>query len=88
VLTATGWNYHSYRIRIVSEPPGVRIELDNKYIGETPIEITYHGHLDQTAKLILRAYPSLPGQFIQTKAISGTNRIPKKILHFHTINGF
>lgn len=79
VQTATGYDYHSYRILIHSEPPGAKIEWDKEYIGETPKEITYHGHFDLSAKLIVRAYPSVAGQFIQTKVISGHNIIPRTI---------
>lgn len=79
VETYTGYDYYSYRIEFVSEPPGAKIEWNNEYVGETPIAIRYDGHLGLLAKITVRAYPLFSGQFIQTKIISGTSRIPRRI---------
>lgn len=77
--SATGYDYCSYRILINSEPQGVEIEWDKKYIGKTPKEIVYSGHVDWSTELMVRAYPLFSGQFIQTKIIPGSSRIPKEI---------
>ncbi len=79
VETSTGYDYYSYRIEFISDPPGAKIEWNNDYIGETPLAMRYDGHLGFLAKIIVRAYPLFSGQFVQTKIISGTSRIPRRI---------
>lgn len=34
----------TYVTKVISEPPGARIELDNDYIGDAPLEIQWEGY--------------------------------------------
>lgn len=79
VETPTGYEYYSYRIDIVSDPPGAKIEWNNGYIGKTPMAVTYDGHLGTHAKITVRAYPPVPEQFVRTKIVPGSNKIPRTI---------
>ena len=80
----------TYTTKVISIPPGARIELDNDYIGDAPLEIQWEGwsinglfHKDHTVK----ALPIYEGQYVQSKFFRGgltfrgtRDPVPKTIL--------
>jgi hypothetical protein len=60
-------------MRVISQPPGARIELNNGYMGETPLSIKVpcspDGRFLET--VIVRALPTMEGHYSQTKVFSG-----------------
>jgi len=73
-----------YTTKVISEPPGARIELDDDYIGTAPLEIQWTGWSDSGRfrdDHIIRALPIYEGQYTQTKFFRcGSRPIPKTIL--------
>ena len=79
-----------YTTKVISDPPGARIELDGDYIGEAPLEIEWEGW--SNTRLFVRnhdlsALPIYQGQYIQRKSFRDTgiseryaDTIPKTIL--------
>jgi hypothetical protein len=77
-----------YTTKVISDPPGARIELDGDYIGDAPLEIRWEGwsanrvfYKDHT----LRALPIHEGQYVQSKffrngVFEPRDQIPKTIL--------
>ena len=67
---------------ILSDPPGARIEINDDYIGETPLYVkfstgTTHGRFIDA--MIVRALPIGAGQYTQTKNLYG-KKAPRKML--------
>lgn len=69
--------------RFESSPPGARIEINNEYVGRTPLvykwpsnQYSHFGNFaDETS---IRAYPSGPGQYQQRKYFESHRRdLPK-----------
>jgi len=63
----------SKQVEILSEPPGARIEINGDYIGDAPITATIpcdNGQFTRTT--IIRALPTQPGHFVQTKFFTGS----------------
>jgi hypothetical protein len=65
----------TYTTKVVSDPPGARIELDNNYIGNAPLEIQWVGwpkdrHLRDNHTV--KALPIHEGQYVQVKSFRGT----------------
>jgi hypothetical protein len=60
-------------MRVISQPPGARIELNNGYMGETPLSIKVSCSLDGRflETVIVRALPTMEGHYSQTKVFSG-----------------
>lgn len=60
-------------MRVISQPPGARIELNNGYMGETPLSIKVpcspDGRFLET--VIVRALPIIEGHYSQTKIFHG-----------------
>ncbi|MFC1632473.1 hypothetical protein ACFL1I_05805 [Candidatus Omnitrophota bacterium] len=71
-----GYEYNDYEIEIISDPPGSEIEWNDRTIGYTPIDMKLKGSY---GGIYLRAYPSEPGQCLQTIYLSGSNPIPRRI---------
>lgn len=71
--------YKDYQIEIISEPSGAKIEVDNNYIGETPLIYTGNGDLGPFNTVVVKAYPTEIGQYTQTKILSGKNILPRKL---------
>jgi len=71
-------DYDLYRVitfttKVISDPPGARIELDENYVGDAPLEIQWRGRAKGrvfTEKHTVRALPIYPGQYTQTKFFS------------------
>jgi len=61
---------------VLSEPPGARIEVDQDYIGEAPIKITWEGAAFAGRRFsgkdhVVRAIPVEKGHFVQEKRFAG-----------------
>lgn len=74
-----------YTIKIISDPPGARIEVDNDYVGDAPIEIQVEGTENRTFAnwfhaTNISAIPIHPGQSVQTKTFYQSDKIPNTIL--------
>ncbi len=80
-----------YSVQVESSAPGARIEVNDDYVGRTPLTVTIHGDKDGTfhnfgsKDYIIRAFPVATNQFVQTKVFrtggwfSEEDRIPKRI---------
>jgi len=81
----------AYQVQVESSEPGVRIEVNNDYIGNAPLMLTIFGDKDGTfhnfgsQEFIIRAFPLNTNQSVQTKAFrtggwfSQEDAIPKRI---------
>lgn len=89
LLGCKSWFYHEvpHKILIESDPPGARVELNQEYIGITPLEYTLlgghnHAFSDNATRYVFRGNPVAPGQYVQEKSFhSGEHHdiIPKRI---------
>jgi len=80
---------YGYKVEVLTSEPGSKIEVNQEYIGDSPITITLYGDNDGTFRrpmdYIIRAYPVKPGQNLQWKFYTGggdhieEDRIPKRI---------
>lgn len=61
------------KVEIISEPVGARIEVNDNYVGDTPItvEILQDGGYF-TRNTVIRASPTEGGDYVQTKYFSGS----------------
>lgn len=67
---------------IISTPLGAKIEINNEYIGETPLNVEIirkQTFIVSPASLDIVAYPSAPGQYTQKKYIAYHEQTPRKI---------
>ena len=81
----------AYNVLIESSEPGVRIEANNDYIGNTPLTLKIFGDKDGTFHnfgsydYVIRALPVKPGQHVQTKVFHtgqwfrDEDKIPKRV---------
>ncbi len=81
----------AYKVSIESSEPGVRIEANQDYVGETPLTLTIFGDKDGTfhnfgsPEYVIRALPAKPGQQVQAKVFrtggwfGPEDMIPKRI---------
>lgn len=82
----------AYKVLIESSEPGVRIEANQEYVGDTPLTLTIFGDKDGTfhnfgsPEYVIRALPTKPGQAAQVKVFrtgkwfAPEDMIPKRIL--------
>lgn len=69
---------------IISNPPGAKIEINDEYVGDTPIFVKLprisrrSGNIYE--KISVKAYPSQPGQYTQKKLIDTRRRVPARLL--------
>ena len=66
---------------IESVPPGARIEINNQYVGITPLRVDIprlNSEWDPISVMII-AYPVMPGQQVQTKYISYDEPTPTHV---------
>ena len=81
-----------FKIEIISEPSGAKIEVDNNYVGKTPCTITItrryvwqswnneYGIDQLTRQIEVVANPVFEGGSLQRKYIpSSVSEVPKKI---------
>ena len=74
----TAWYLQFDDLNIVSNPPGARIELNNEYVGRTPLTIRHRrgGVHGQANRLTIRAlHPSLP-DCAESRVIGPGDRTP------------
>ena len=81
----------AYLVEIESSDPGVKIEAENNYVGQTPLTLKIFGDKDGTfhnfgsSEYIIRAIPANTNQYTQTKVFrtggwfSQEDRIPTRI---------
>ena len=68
-------------IQIIADSPGVRIEVNGDYVGDAPISITVPtDHAKFTKVTIIRATPTLQGEYMQSKYFDATSEVPSRIL--------
>ena len=68
-------------IQIISDPPGARIEVNDDYVGDAPISITVPIQGAKFTRMtIIRATPTLQGEYVQSKYFDGTSEVPSRIL--------
>jgi hypothetical protein len=68
-------------IQIISDPPDARIEVNDDYVGDTPISITVPtvgGNF--TKGTTIRATPTLQGEYVQSKYFDRNSEVPSRIL--------
>ena len=71
----------SGRILIESDPPGARIEINNQYVGTTPLRVDIprrDAQWDPISVTII-ANPIVPGQQVQTKYIGPNEPTPTHV---------
>jgi hypothetical protein len=71
----------SYTVQVISSPPGAKIEVNNGYVGDAPLDIKLTGgalNRRFTELTIIRATPSEKGQ-TQSKIFGYSEKIPEKI---------
>lgn len=81
----------AYKVEVESSTPGARIEVNDDYIGRTPLTLTIYGDKDGTfhnfgsKDYVIRAFPVATNEFVQTKVFrtggwfSEEDRVPKRI---------
>jgi hypothetical protein len=64
-------------MRVISQPPGARIELNGGFMGETPLSIKVPCTNDERFLefVTIRALPTVEGHYTQTKFFSGGNTV-------------
>lgn len=85
-----------YVTKVISDPPGARIELDDDYIGDAPLEIEWEGWSNNELFVRdheLRALPIYQGQYTQYKRFEGStiskryaDTVPKTIFFDMTLH--
>src|SRR5712672_3081586 len=64
----------AYNVLVESSEPGVRIEANGEYVGNTPVTLKIFGDPDGTFHdfgsyyYVVRAFPLVTNQFVQTRA--------------------
>lgn len=70
-------------MHVESEPKGARIEIDNEYKGQTPLDIPFQYDEWQGpvfgGMCVMKALPTEPGHCVQSKVFIQGNRIPQNI---------
>ncbi|MFA5271789.1 MAG: hypothetical protein WC412_05570 [Candidatus Omnitrophota bacterium] len=69
---------------ILSAPPGARIEINNEFVGETPLFVEINRYCNdwtgaEYCNVVINAIPKEKGQYAQTKFFDYSVKIPKKI---------
>lgn len=79
---STIYYFNKYKIEITSEPQGVKIELNNNLIGITPMTYLIDGEYAYNEYFIFKAYPIENGQYLQTKLIKLSTKLPRNIYFY------
>ena len=69
---------------IISDPPGARIEINNEFVGETPLFVEIRRYCNdwtgaEYCNVIIKATPKEKGQYTQSKYFDYSIKIPKRI---------
>jgi len=73
---------------ILSDPTGAKIEIDNKYVGTTPLTVTlerecdWYNYRGAINPIIIKAEPTNSGQFSQYKTIKQSDTLPRRIAFY------
>ena len=79
LLLTSGCATTQYRaVSIISDPPGAKIEINNNYVGQTPLTTTLSYVVDYNdwpnqriySNYAIVAYPVNQGQYVQSKQIT------------------
>lgn len=62
-------------VEIITEPPGARIEVNNDYVGDSPLTVT----ITRDTHTTITAIPIHPGHYVQSKFLPLQQRTPKRI---------
>ena len=73
VVAAYNARMSTRQVEILSEPPAARIEVNDNYIGDTPITTTLQCSPDGRflEHTTIRALPTVPGDYVQSKFFYG-----------------
>jgi hypothetical protein len=72
---------NDYVVEFTSDPPGEKVDLDDKYAGVTPFSIRFDGKYSANDRRYVNVRPFGSGQYVQTKMIGPGEFYPPKI-HF------
>jgi hypothetical protein len=67
-------------IQIMADSPGVRIEVNDDYVGDAPVSITVPTDQAKFTKVTIIRAPTLEGEFVQSKHFDATSEVPSRIL--------
>jgi len=73
---------------ILSDPPGAKIEIDDKYVGTTPLnvklerECDWYNYREATKSIIIKAESINPRQYTQYKIIEKSDLLPRRIIFY------
>jgi len=70
---------NNYEVEFISDPPGAKIEVNNNYIGETPLKQFWNGLYDRWTIIKIVAYPIQAGQYTQSKSFFASDGLPRKV---------
>ena len=83
IVGLTGCETPPLRTRIISEPPGARIEVNGNYVGPAPVEVTLPQSGDRhrlKGRAIILALPTAPGQRLQETVLTHKQVVPEQVL--------
>jgi PEGA domain len=67
-------------VQILSDPAGAKIEINENYVGETPITVQVPlWRVGFTNATSIRAIPAVGGQYLQSKFFSAKDEVPDRI---------
>jgi len=82
VIVTIGCSTTPVITKIESDPPGVKIEINEEFVGTTPIQFTLpqspNGH-KLKEMVVIRALPTEPGQYLQEKRFWRRNVVPVRV---------
>lgn len=73
-----------YTSLIESNGKSNRVEVNNEYVGQTPLVYSFRGYRGRFIEnTIIRCYPNINGRFVQQKSFSSYGHtIPNSNLHY------
>ena len=72
-----------YKVEVISDPPGARVEVNNDFVCDAPCTISlegWQGRRESAKRLEIRAIPNAAGEYQQVKFIQPGEPIPHKML--------
>ncbi|MDO8302305.1 MAG: PEGA domain-containing protein [Sedimentisphaerales bacterium] len=80
-LNDTSPQPNNFITTVISAPPGARIEVDNNYVGDAPVDIKWDNQSSDrfSSSHTVKASPLYPSQQAQVKSFSLGDKIPKTI---------
>jgi hypothetical protein len=72
-----------YNVEVISDPPGAAIEVNGDYRGRAPCDVKIKGTGNRKIPLlqttVVKAIPSRPGDFVQTKYFYDRDDVPRRL---------